>query len=377
MARNDAPGTRTTDLLPPLPDLVHELVAEAGAQELDLAALVPDPQDAPLIRWGILGAGGIAGRFATDVPNLSSGVIAAVGSRDRSKAQTFIDAHPGTGKGGAARAHGSYEELVADPEVDAVYVATPHMFHAEQALLALRAGKPVLVEKSFTVNASQAREVLDLAQSQGLFAMEAMWTRFLPGQVVLRALAGSGALGRIRNVRADHYQALLHVPRLVCPELAGGALLDLGVYSVSFVHSLLGAPEAVRVLGRLSRKGVDLDEVVAMGYPGATAAASAGMDCSGTNTAQVVGDRARVDLSPCFYTPTPLTVSRRSGDGSGTAATWDASVPGGFQLEAAEAARCIAAGRTQSEIMPWSATLEVMELMDQVRRDLGVVYPGE
>ena len=379
MARNDAPGTRTTDLLPPLPDLAHELAAEAGAAagSLDLATLVPDPQDAPVIRWGILGAGGIAGKFATDVPNLSSGVIAAVGSREVSKAQAFIDAHPGTTKGGPARAHGSYEELVADPEVDAIYVATPHMFRAEHALTALRGGTPVLVEKSFTINAPQAREVLDTAQEQGLFAMEAMWTRFLPGQVVLRALASSGALGQIRNVRADHYQVLLHVPRLVRPELAGGALLDLGVYPVSFVHSLLGSPESMRVLGRLSQEGVDLDEVVAMGYPGATAVAGAGMDSVGTNTAQVLGSRARVDLGPWFFAPTTVTLARRGQDGSEVSATWDAAVPGGFQFEAAEAARCIAAGRTQSEIMPWSATMRVMELMDEVRRDLGVVYPGE
>ena len=126
------------------------------------------------MRWGVLGTGHIAGTFATDVPTYSSGVVAAVGSRDRDKAQAFIDAHPATAKGGAARAHGSYEELVADDKVEAVYIATPHAFHAEHALLALEAGKPVLVEKSFTVNAAQVRRVLDTARERGLFVMEAM-----------------------------------------------------------------------------------------------------------------------------------------------------------------------------------------------------------
>ncbi|MCL3776752.1 MULTISPECIES: Gfo/Idh/MocA family oxidoreductase [unclassified Actinomyces] len=375
MARTDAPGTRTTDLLPDLPEAFREALDAVGAS-FDLATEVPEPQDAPELRWGILGAGTIAGTFATDVPHLSSGVIAAVGSRDRDRAQAFIDAHPATAKGGAARAHGSYEELVADDEVEAVYVATPHAFHAEHALLALEAGKPVLVEKPFTVNTAQARRVLEAARERGLFAMEAMWTRFLPGHRLAQRLVTSGALGEVRHVRADHFQSLLHVERMVSPALAGGALLDLGVYPLSFIHAMVGAPPSQSVIGRLSPDGLDLEEVSAMGYEGFIAVASSGMDAAGQNMAEVIGSEARLTIDPWFYCPTPVSLSRRGADGDVTA-TWDASVPGGFQLEAAEAARCVKGGLTQSRVMPWEATLAVMAMMDEVRAALGVVYPGE
>lgn len=386
MASNDAlPGTRTTDLLPPLPDLYDELVRRAdGHPGLEMADLVPEPQDAPVLRWGIIGAGGIAGKFATDVPNLSSGVVCAVGSRSKDRAQAFIDAHPGTAKGGAARAYGSYEGLLADPEVEAVYVASPHSFHHRHALAALEAGKHVLVEKSFTQSAAQAREVLAAAADRGLFAMEAMWTRFLPHDVVLRALADSGALGELRYVRAEHYQSILHVERMVRPELAGGALLDLGVYSVSLVHALLGRPGRVTATGRLTDLGVDLEDAISLEYDAARAVAVTGMDCVGCNTAEVLGTRARAQVGRAdepgcwFYTPSVLTLaSSEHGSQEQTAARWDARVPGGFQFEAAEVARCVAAGRTQSPTLPWETTLAVMEIMDEMRAQVGVVYPDE
>lgn len=376
MARNDAPpGTRTTELLPPLPAEFVEALAASGVAS-DPADVVPEPQDAPPLRWGILGAGYIAGRFAADVPAFSSGSVVAVGSRDASRARAFIDARPGMGKGDPVRAHGAYEDLVADEAVEAVYIATPHSFHAEQAVLALEAGKPVLVEKSFALNAAQARRVLERARALGLFAMEAMWTRFLPGQVLARTLISSGALGELRHVRAEHFQSLLHVERLVRPELAGGALLDLGVYPLNFIHSLLGAPEAMEVVGRLAPQGIDLHEVVAMHYAQATAVACSGMDCAGPNPAQVIGTRGRLAVDTWFYGISPVSADLYDGAGRGPV-VWDARVPGHFQYEAAEVARCVAEGRTQSSVMPWSATIEVMEMMDWVRSRLGVVYPGE
>ncbi|MBW3069285.1 MULTISPECIES: Gfo/Idh/MocA family oxidoreductase [unclassified Actinomyces] len=373
MALNNS--SRTTDRLPAIPDPVLQALADADAP-FDLAAAVPEPQDAPVLRWGILGAGGIASTFATDVPAFSSGRIVAVGSRDRARAQAFIDAHPDAGKGQPVRAHGSYEALVGDPEVDAVYVATPHNFHCEQALLALEAGKPVLVEKSFARNAAEARRVFDAARATGLFVMEAMWTRFLPGQVLLRALAGSGALGELRYVRAEHLQSLEHVERLNRPELAGGALLDLGVYSVSFVHSLLGAPTSLSAAGRLSADGVDLDEAVSMTYPRALAVATSSMSAASETGGEVVGTRGRVVLPTQFYRPTRLEIVLGGSRGA-PRFEWDATVPGGFQFQAAEVARCIAAGRTESGTMPWSETLAVLETMDEARRQLGVTYPGE
>lgn len=375
MTRDDAPaGTRTTGLLAPVPDSLLAAMTQAGAP-FDLDEAVPEPQDAPPLAWGVLGPGGIAAAFATQVPAYSSGRVVAVGSRDLSRARSFARAHAAAGKGQEVRAHGSYEELVADPQVEAVYVATPHALHAEHALLALEAGKPVLVEKAFTRDADQARRVLDVASRRGLFVMEAMWSRFLPGHVLTRALAAAGVLGQVRHVRADFHEPLAHVERLVRPELAGGALLDLGVYPVSLVHGLLGAPQRVTASGRLSDRGVDLDEVVTLSYPQATAVATSGMDGVSSKTAEIVGATACLRLDSVFFAPSALEVTW--SDRSRPAATWDARVPGGLQFEAAEVARCLAAGRTQSRVMPWATTLEVMEVLDEVRRQLGVVYPGQ
>ncbi|MDO4243375.1 MAG: Gfo/Idh/MocA family oxidoreductase [Actinomyces sp.] len=375
MTRNDAPaGARTTELLPPVPEPLLAAMEEAGAA-FDLTEAVPEPQDAPELGWGVLGPGGIASTFATDVPAYSSGRVVAVGSRDPQRARAFVEAHPAAGKGQEVRAHSSYEKLVADPEVEAVYVATPHAFHAEHALLALEAGKPVLVEKAFTRDADQARTVLEEASRRGLFAMEAMWSRFLPGHVLTRAMVAAGVLGQVRHARADFHEPLLDVPRLVRPELAGGALLDLGVYPVGLIHSILGVPPRLTAAGRLSEQGVDLDEVVTLAYPQATAVATAGMDGLSSKTAEVVGTEARLRLGGVFFAPSVLELTWR--DRSRSAVTWDARVPGGFQFEAAEVARCLAGGRTQSEVMPWRVTLEVMTMLDEVRRQLGVVYPGE
>lgn len=372
-----APGTRTIEALPPVPEPILAALAEAGAP-FDLADAVPEPQDAPPLRWGIIGAGGIAGTFYHDAQAWSSARVVAVASRDRDRARAFIDAHPLDGIE-PARALGSYEELVADPEVEAVYVATPHAFHAEHARLALEAGKPVLVEKAFTRNAVEARAVLDLARERGTFAMEAMWTRFLPGQVLARHLLASGLIGEPRLVRADHYQPISHVPRLARPELAGGALLDLGVYPVSWIHSLLGAPERVDAVGRLTDAGVDLDEVITLSYPRATGVAASGMDARSATSGEVDATAGRISLAEQFYRPAPMRVVV---DGEGwqeprVDVVWDSTLPGGFQLQAAEVARCVAAGRTESATVPWSTTLEVMEILDAVRAAVGVRYPGE
>lgn len=371
-----APGTRTTELLPAVPEPLLTALAETGST-FDLATAVPEPQDAPPLRWGIIGAGGIASTFHWNVQAYSSGRVVAVGSRDVERAERFIAEHTPEGME-RARGLGSYEELVADPEVEAVYVATPHAFHAEHARLALEAGKPVLVEKSFTRNAAEARDLLTLARGRGLFAMEAMWTRFLPGQVLARHVLASGLFGEPRYVRADHYQPISDVPRLARPDLAGGALLDLGVYPVSWIHSLLGAPERVDAVGHLTEAGVDLDEGVTLSYPGATGVAASGMDARSATSGEVDATGGRIVWAQQFYRPTPLRVVVDGEGGKARVdAVWDATLPGGFQLQAAEVARCVAAGRTESATVPWSTTLEVMEILDAVRGRLGVRYPGE
>jgi predicted dehydrogenase len=202
-----------------------------------------------MLRWGIIGTGGIARAFAADLELTGSGTVAAVGSRSLEKARAF----------GFGRAHGSYEALVADPDVDVVYVATPHPMHHANARLALEAGKPVLVEKAFTMNADEAKDLVSLARERELFLMEAMWTRFLPHMAEIRRLIADGALGEIVTVLADHGQWFPQDPafRLFAPELGGGALLDLGVYPVSFASMVLGTPERIVTLSTPAFTGVD------------------------------------------------------------------------------------------------------------------------
>jgi predicted dehydrogenase len=206
------------------------------------------------LRWGILATGLIAGLFTADLLRMGHKVT-AVGSRSDQTARRFA------AQFGIAKAHGSYEALFADPEVDIVYVATPHPLHAANAIAALEAGKHVLVEKPFTINAAEAQKVVDLAERRGLVVLEAMWTRFLPHMLRIREIVSSGALGEIRAVIADHTQDLPDDPthRLNALELGGGALLDLGIYPISFTWDILGAPQSVQATARFKATGADAE----------------------------------------------------------------------------------------------------------------------
>ncbi|MCA5892180.1 Gfo/Idh/MocA family oxidoreductase [Isoptericola sp. NEAU-Y5] len=337
----------------------------------DLAGTVPSLTDAPPVRWGILGAGWIAESFTDGMHEHTASRVVAVGSRDVAKAQYFADAHaPG------ARAHGSYADLVADDEVDVVYVATPHSHHLEHALLAIRAGKHVLVEKAFTRNEAEAREVLAAAAEAGVFVMEAMWTRFLPHVAALRGVIARGEIGEVVNVSADHGQLFAYDPahRLYAPELAGGALLDLGVYPLSFAYDLLGLPESVTAVGSLTESGVDGQISIVLGYAGgAQATLSTTLWSRTATTAVISGTKGRIEVDGAFYGPTSFRVVRNDGERW----TYDGFRGEGKQYEAAEVARQVAAGRTESPRQTWQDTLEVMGLLDEVRRQVGVAYPGE
>lgn len=332
----------------------------------------PDPRTAPPIRWGILGPGGIANAFADAVAVGTASSVVAVGSRSAERAARFAGRH------GIATAHGSYEALVADPHVDAVYVASPHSEHAAHALLALEAGKPVLVEKAFTRSESEAIRVLDLARGSGLLVAEAMWSRYLPHYDVARQVVEQGLIGEVVIVTAEHSQRL-HPDgpeRLAAPELAGGALLDLGVYPVSFADHLLGEPSAITAIGSLTELSVDASEAITLQHPtGALAVLTASMQARGTNAAQVVGTQGRLQLDGTFYSPTTLRLVTDDG-----IAEWDGRLGDGlrgFSYEAAEFARSLVEGRAQTPSMPHDVTLRVMRTMDEVRRQLGVAYPGE
>jgi predicted dehydrogenase len=295
--------------------------------------------------------------------------VLAVASRDAGRAADFARQF------GVHRAYGSYQQLVEDPEVDAVYIASPHSEHAAHAEMALLAGKPCLVEKAFTVNAAQARRVFACARSQGLFCMEAMWARFLPHYAALRRLVARGELGQLVGLLASHAQSLDPDPtaRLWNPALAGGALLDLGVYPLSLAQMLLGRPERITAQGQLTATGVDLWESVSLSYGRSWAVLAHDMGAAGANHASIIGAAARVDIPGWFYQPADLVLTR-SGEEPEVLAT---QVAGGFQYEAAEAARQIKAGALESEIMPWADSVAVLEIADEVRRQIGLRYPVE
>lgn len=346
-----------------LPDLLREVAPNYS---------FPDPKDVPQLRWGIMGLGGIARRFAEEIPKYSEQAVVAVGSRSKDKAQDFAFEF-GVEQD---RAYGSYEELVNDPAVDAVYISTPHSRHKEDALLALRAGKPVLVEKAFTMNAEESQEVFNEAKARNLFAMEAMWSRTLPHYRFIADVVENGALGELTSVTADHGQMLTHVPRLMNAELGGGAMLDLGVYPLHLINMALGDASAATSMSRMTDTGVDAADVVATKHATGLGTAECQLDGRTPVEATLTFEKGRIHLSSPFYNPCEVTLEvdttdPETGETTTETAVWDARVAGGFQFEAAEAARQIIAGNLESPLVPWSATLAVQQIMDQALVEAG------
>lgn len=312
------------------------------------------------LRWGVIGAGGIAAEFAADLELTDSGNVVAIGSRRMESADEFAD------RFGIPNRHPTYEALAADPDVDAVYVATPHPMHHGAALLAIRSGKHVLVEKPFTMNAIEAREVAEAARGAGTFAMEAMWTRFLPHVVEIRRLLAEGALGPITSFTADHGQWFEEDPgsRLYAPGLGGGALLDLGVYPVSFASMVLGRPERIEAMIDPAFTGVDGQTSMIFGYRGGAQAILTCTAAAETPTrAVIVGADARIEVDGPFYRPSSFELISRSGRRE----RFDPPHEGnGLRHEADEVARCVGAGLTESPVMPLEETISIAETMDAV-----------
>lgn len=322
-------------------------------------------------RWGILATGWIAELFVKDLL-LTGHAVTAVGSRTQASADRFAKAF------GIGTAHGSYEALVADPNVDIIYVATPHPQHAAAAKLALNAGKHVLVEKAFTINAAEAAEIVDLATAKQLVVLEAMWTRFLPHMRCIRAILAAGTIGEVRSVTADHRQKLPDDPkhRLNALELGGGALLDLGIYPISFVWDMLGRPSSIKATATFRDTGADAQVATIFHYPsGAVATTLSSSDSAGPNRASVVGTKGRIDIDRVWYAPTTFRVY----DNENTVIeTFDGAVEGrGMQFQAEEAERLIAGGMIAGQIMPPAQSVEIMQLLDDVRAQIGLRYPGE
>ncbi len=306
-----------------------------------------------------MGTGGIARTFTSDLRHLGH-EVAAVGSRAKETAEEFA------GRFGIERAYASYEALAADDRVDVVYVATPHNFHHAAARLCLEAGRAVLVEKPLTTNAADAEDLAALARDRGLFAMEAMWTRFNPLVVRLRELVTDGAIGDVTAVYADFAEAVGFDPehRLWSPGLAGGALLDLGVYPVSFASMLLGEPDRVQAVATKAPTGVDASTGILLGYAsGAVAALHCGFLGASSQTATVVGTAGRIEVGSPFWVPTAMTVHRAGAEPETHALDLNGD---GYTYQAEEVARCVEAGLTESPAMPLDETVAILRTLDLI-----------
>ncbi|MDQ4213887.1 Gfo/Idh/MocA family oxidoreductase [Microbacterium capsulatum] len=326
------------------------------------------------LRWGILATGGIAAAFAADLRTAGLD-LAAVGSRSQESADAFA------ARFDIARAHGSYDALVADPGIDIVYVATPHPMHRDDARLALEHGKHVLVEKAFTLNRAEAQELADLGRDKGLLVMEAMWTRYLPHMVRLREIIAAGTLGEIRAVSADHTQSLPTDPahRLNALELGGGALLDLGIYPISFVWDVLGAPTTVQATARLAETGADAEVATIMTHAGgAVSTTLSSSRAAGPNTAVVLGTKARIEIERWWWSPSVLRVIDPDGtvleEFDGRIRPGDAR---GMQHEALAAERLVRDGLRDSDLLPVAESVAILGLLDEIRAQIGVRYPNE
>lgn len=323
------------------------------------------------IGWGIIGTGTMAGDFATALQQVEDAEIVAVASRSQASADRFAD------RFAVPNRYPSYEQILTDDKVNVVYIATPHSLHKALAILSLQAGKAVLCEKPFTLNAAEAEEVIALARAKNRFLMEAMWTRYVPAVVKLRELLAQQAIGEVQLMVAggaympefdpDYY--------LFNRELGGGILLDAGVYLVAMASMLFGAPQKVLALGELGSTGVDEHEAVLLSHGnGEIANLFVSHRARSAPDMTLMGSLGKIYLHPPLFCPSGLTLSVTGKPDQ----VFDFSEPGsGYRYEIMEVHRCLNSGATESSLMPLNETLSIMRTMDEIRRQLGVSYPAE
>ncbi|MBU6535988.1 Gfo/Idh/MocA family protein [Streptomyces mayonensis] len=326
------------------------------------------------VRWGILATGGMAARFTADLVDLPDAEVVAVASRTEASAKAFAE------RFGIARAYGAWETLARDEDVDVVYVATPHSAHRTAAGLCLEAGRNVLCEKPFTLNVREAEELVALARRQGSFLMEAMWMYCNPMVRRLKSLVDDGEIGELRSVQADFGLAGPFPPahRLRDPAQGGGALLDLGVYPVSFTQLLLGEPSDVVARAVLSPEGVDLQTGALLSYDsGALASVHCSITGGTPNSASITGSKGRIDVPYGFFFPDHFVLHRDGRDPQEFRADPADGPRASLAHEAREVMRALRAGETESPLVPLEGTLAVMRTLDTIRNQVGVHYPGE
>lgn len=322
------------------------------------------------LQVGILGAGWIASMMADTLAKMEDAIPYAIASRDISRAKDYAK------KWGFERAYGSYEELLHDPEVDLVYIATPHSHHFEHAKLCLECGKPVLVEKAFTVNAIQAEQLMKLSEEKNVFLCEAIWTRFLPGRNIIRELVDSGIIGRPQRIRAEFNQELTHIPRLCQPELAGGSLLDLGVYGLTFASMYFGDEiQTVESSCKYYHTGVDEADEIHLHYSdGRTADIYACFNAPFKNEGVIYGTSGYIQVSGLnnyesikVYDPSNSIIK-------------ECPIPPqitGYEYEILACKQALEDGQLECKEMPHRETLEIMHQMDNLRKAWKICYPFE
>ncbi len=321
-------------------------------------------------RWGILGAGGIAHKFATGLTVLPDAQLIAVGSRTQQNADQFADQF------NIPQRHASYEALANDPEVDAIYVATPHPFHKENSILCLNAGKAVLCEKPFTINTAESEAVIQVAREKKLFLMEAMWTRFLPAIVKAHELIASGAIGEVRMLNADFgfRTSVNEDGRLFNLALGGGALLDVGIYPLSLASSLFGSPTQIVSAADIGTTGVDEQAAMVLKYAeGQLALLSTATRTNTAHEALIYGTDGSIRIPDWWHAQQVILTTNGKPP-----QVFDVPHDGnGYGHEAAEVARCVRAGKLESDTMSLDETLAIMRTMDTIRSQWGLRYPSD
>jgi predicted dehydrogenase len=323
------------------------------------------------VRWGILGLGNIARAFAEGLRHVPGARLEACASRDQGKADGFGE------KWDVPRRHGSYEALAADPDIDAIYVATPHPLHREACLLCIERGKAVLCEKPMGINVRDERAIVEAARRKGVLLMDAMWSRFLPHVARARELVAAGAIGDARLLQADFGFRCGGDPasRLMDPSLAGGGLLDVGIYPVSLAHLFFGKPVDVQGTAHLGATGVDEQAGMLLRFGGGEIAVlSCAVRTSTPQEALLVGTAGSIRMHAPWWRPSRLTLS---GQGKEPVVIETPHVGNGYSHEAIEFGRCLSAGLRESPIMPLDESLAVMGTLDAVRRQIGLRYPME
>ncbi len=322
-------------------------------------------------KWGIIGTGKIANSFAKDLNNLDDHFVAAVGSRTIATAQNFASKFPG------CIGYGSYTDLLSNASLHGIYIATPNNFHLEHTLLALEAGKPVLCEKPIAINTTEVQLMVDVANQNQLTLVEAMWTRFLPHIYKVRQIIDSGVLGNIQTLQADHGQNLSNLknPRIWEPSLGGGALLDLGIYVVSFSHLILGSPRKITAKSNFTDKGVDIQTSAIFEYNNdSQAILTTTLNNATPCKAIVSGKKGYLEIDGFFYKPTSMRVVLNDGSRNEYSNNYKGH---GLREQAIEFARCVRSGLIQSPIMPHTESIAVMKSMDEIRKQVGLYYPNE